>query len=113
MGFGAASSGAAFGAAFAGATGLQQAKTAVLDYRKVTDLLHSWEERMHKQAQQFETFTSQVLQVDTEIIANVRKVKALHSEHAQLLSRHQAAEDSIKQTLQQQDALGQLLTSLQ
>jgi len=85
----------------------------VVEHRKVTDLLHSWEERIHKQAQHFETFATQILQVDTEIIANAGKVKNLRAEHAQLKSRQEAADQSIMQILQQQDALGCLLTSLQ
>lgn len=85
----------------------------MVEHRKVTDLLHSWEERIHKQAQHFETFATQILQVDTEIIANAGKVKNLRAEHAQLKSRQEAADQSIMQILEQQDALGRLLTSLQ
>jgi len=97
-----------------GATGdLQQAKAAVAEHRKVSDMFRTWEERIHKQAQHFEAIASQVLQFDTEIIANASKVKELRTEHAILKSRQDVVEQSIQQMFEQQDSLSQLLTGLE
>ena len=43
----------------------------------MSDLLRMWEERMQKQAQHFDAFSEQVLRLDTDLIANAAKVKAL------------------------------------
>lgn len=85
----------------------------MIEHRKVTDLLQQWEDKLHKQAQHFEHFASQVLQVDTEILLNVGKIKELRAGHAQLKSRQELADQSITQIMEQQDALGRLLVNLQ
>lgn len=85
----------------------------VIEHRKVNDLLRTWEERVHKQAQHFETFATQILQFDTEIIANVGKIKTLRQEHDQLKWRQDAVDVSIQQIWEQQDSLARLLTGLQ
>jgi len=84
-----------------------------VEHRKVNDLLRIWEERIHKQAQHFESFATQIVQFDTEIIANAAKVKVLRSEHAQLKSRQDAVDQSIQQILEQQDSLARLLVGLE
>jgi len=97
----------------ADALNLQQATATIIEHRKVNDLLRMWEERISKQAMHFETFASQVLQFDTEIIANASKVKALRMEHAYLKARQDAVNESIQQVLEQQDSLGKLLSGLE
>jgi len=92
---------------------LQQAKVAVAEHRKVSDMFRVWEERIHKQAQHFEAIASQVLQFDTEIIANASKVKELRTEHAFLKSRQDVVEQSVQQIFEQQDSLGRLLVGLE
>lgn len=92
---------------------LQQATMTAVEHRKVNDLLRVWEERIHKQAQHFESFATQVLQVDTEIISNFGKIRALRSEHQMLSARQQAVDQSIQQIWDQQDSLGRLLMGLQ
>ncbi|CAK0909014.1 unnamed protein product [Prorocentrum cordatum] len=108
-----ASAGAAAAGASAGAGTLQQAKAAVVEHRKVSDLMRTWEERVHKQAQHFESFAAQVMQNDTEIIAYAAKVKGLASEHEKLKNRQERVDTSIQQIWEQQDALGRLLASLE
>jgi len=85
----------------------------VVEHRKANDLLRTWEERIHKQAQHFDAFATHVLQFDTEIIANAAKVKALRAEHAQLKFRQEAADQSVQQIYEQQDALARLLAGLE
>lgn len=85
----------------------------VIEHRKVNDLLRTWEERVHKQAQHFESFATQILQFDTEIIANVQKIKTLRTEHDQLKYRQDAVDQSIQQIWDQQDTLARLLEGLQ
>merc|ERR1719201_1233905 len=101
------------GASSGGAFNAQQAAMTIIEHRKVNDLLRMWEERVHKQAQHFESFATQVLQYDTEIIANVGKIKTLRTEHDQLKCRQDAVDQSIQQIWEQQDSLGRLLTGLQ
>lgn len=72
-----------------------------------------WDEQIHKQAQHFETFATQVLQFDTEIIANVAKIKSLRMEHASLKHRHDVVDQSIQQMWDQQEALCRVLTQWQ
>merc|ERR1712060_61542 len=72
-----------------------------------------WEEEIHKQAEHFEAFATQILQVDTEIIANAANIKQLQKEHGQLKSRQDTVDQSILQIWEQQDALGNLLEGLQ
>lgn len=84
-----------------------------MEHRKVSDLLRLWEERVQRQAQHFETFASQVVHFDTEIIANAAKIKALTNEHAQLKARQDTVDQSIQQIWDQQDSLSRLLSSLQ
>lgn len=85
----------------------------MVEHRKVSDVLRVWEERIHKQAQQFESAAAQVLQLDTEIIGNAAKVKGLRTEHAQLKFRQDAVDKSIEQIWEQQDSLGCLLEGLE
>merc|ERR1719282_456057 len=82
MGFGAGSAGASGGST----ASLQQMQTTVIEHRKVKDTLRMWEEEIHKQAEHFEAFGTQILQVDTEIIANAANIKQLKTEHGQLKS---------------------------
>lgn len=92
---------------------MQQAKATVIEHRKVSDLLRVWEERVHKQAQHFDALAGHVVQMDTEIIANAAKVKALKTEHAYLKQRQDKADQSIQQIYEQQDALARLLAGLE
>lgn len=79
----------------------------------MSDLLRLWEERIQKQAQHFEAFAGQVLQFDTEIIANAAKVKVLRNEHSQLKARQEAIDQSVQHIWEQQESLSRLLTGLQ
>lgn len=103
----------AAGASSGGAVNLQQATMAAVEHRKINDLLRVWEERIQKQAQHFESYSTQVLQVDTEIIANFGKIRALRGEHMVLKTRQEAVDQSIQQIWDQQDSLGRLLVGLQ
>lgn len=85
----------------------------VIEHRKVNDLMRMWEERVHKQAQHFDSFATQVLQFDTEIIANAGKIKTLRTEHEQLKFRQDNVDQSIQQIWEQQDSLSRLLCGLQ
>lgn len=76
-------------------------------------MLRMWEERIHKQAHHFEACATQVLQFDTEIIANAAKVKVLRAEHTALKSRQDAVDQSIQLILEQQDSLSRLLAGLE
>jgi len=72
-----------------------------------------WDERIQKQAQHFENFASQILQFDLEVVANAGKIKALHTEHAQLVSRQVTVDQSLEQIKNQQESLQHLLCKLQ
>lgn len=78
----------------------------------MNDLMRMWEEKVHKQAQHFDSFATQILQFDTEIIANLNKIKNLRTEHDILKYRQEQVDQSIQQISEQQKTLEQLLDSL-
>lgn len=106
-------SGAASGGAAAAAAGINVARKTVLEHRKVTDVLRLWEERIHRQAQHFDAFATQVLQFDTEILQNVAKIKALTGEHQHLKQKVDNLDQSIQQVWDQQESLSCLLAGLE
>lgn len=75
--------------------------------------MRSWEERIHRQAQMFEMISAHVLHFDTDIMANVNKIKGLKAEHGLLQSRQQVVDQYITQISTQQESLARLLSSLE
>lgn len=68
---------------------------------------------MHKQAQDFDNFANQIVQFDTEYIANMCKATKLQREYEQLQERQQRMDLSIEQIRSQQEALQALLQQLE
>jgi len=66
-----------------------------------------------KQSAQFDAFTQQVLQADTEIIASAVKIKELNNEYAQLKAKQDATDNSIQEISKQQNSLLLLLQNIQ
>eukprot|EP00397_Hematodinium_sp_SG-2012_P043577 GEMP01048466.1.p1 GENE.GEMP01048466.1~~GEMP01048466.1.p1 ORF type:complete len:387 (+),score=116.59 GEMP01048466.1:3-1163(+) len=115
---GASSGGGLFGATGGGATALentqiQQAKLQVLENRKVDDLLRNIEDRIVKQTSYFDSFASQIVQVDAEILASVTKIKELENEYRQLNDKRQVVDNTINEIGNQQASLMQLLVGIQ